>query len=538
MVLATPADREFRVNRAGFVRDSVVMATFREGLRKQKNPETGQTFTEEEIARATRPGSRWYNEAQAIDDYGQGEQRNALFLADQVRVDRATGRWLLDFHGRPWNVSHLAATGGSGEVEVKGTPGTIVLGSTTLPDSGAYQARDPAGNLYQVFGSEVCDANGNATVTMAGISTGTATNLEHGTKLTWVTRDPNMQATATVDANDDFTGGTDRETDQELAERIDQIMHFRPGAGNDSQFRAWAREASNAIRDGFIYPCALHAGSVIAAIIQKRGKAVGPLGRMPSAATLATAIGYLVPPNSPVVPTRPFVITTPWVSDPSDVVIRIGMQRASQGGWTDAQPFPAYHATTPNVTNVTDQTHFTIQCAGDGSLPGQAGFATLTGSNAPKIMLWNKDVSAWVELPIQSITDLGDGLNPGTLFAVVLTAPLSFTVQSGMWVSPATPRAKIIAKAMEQYFDELGPGDFFDVDADARGARCQRFPSYVEEWPFRAGATIATRVLEALGGVSADGALDSISKTEPGFQASLQLGPKMLTLGKAAIYEI
>lgn len=530
MALNTPADREFRSLRAGFIRDNVVLASFREGLRKLKNPETGQTFTEEEIARATRPGSRWYNEAQGIDDYGQAEQRNALYLADQVRLDRATGRWLLDFHGRPWDVSHLAATGGAGEVSLKATAGTVILGSTTLPDPGAYQARDPAGNLYQVFAAEVADSFGDATVTMAGISTGAATNLKAGTKLTWVSRDPNMAKDATVVAN--FTGGTDRETDQDVAERIDAIMHFRPGAGNDPHYRAWARECSNAIRDGFVFPCALHAGSTIVSLIQKRGTAKGPLGRMPSALTLATGIAYLTPPTSPVVPARPYVIVTPWVGESSDVVIRLAMQRGSRGGWTDPQPFPAFHATTPFVSAVSSQLVFDITCPGDATLPGQAALATLPGEAAPHMMIWNETASDWETLSIQSVEHIG------TAYQVTLITPLSFMVAVGQWVSPATVRAPVIEQAVADYFDELGPGDFFDVTTDVRGGRCQRFPAFTEQWPVRAGATVATRVLESLGGASADGSLSSISKTQPSYQTSLQLGPKMLTVGKVAIYEV
>lgn len=524
MALATPAEREFRVLRRGFIRDRIVLDHFREGLRALVNPETGNLFTEEEIARATREGSRWYNEAQAIDDYGQGEQRNALYLADQIQYDRATGRWLLNFHGRLWNASHLPASGGSGLVRVQGPPGTIVVGDPVPNTPGAYKARDPAGNLYQVFTTSAVGPSSFVDCVLAAISTGAATNIPAGTVLTWTERDPNMVETASVVS--DFTGGNPRETDPELGARIGSIIRHRPGAGNSAHVNAWGREASSAIEQAFVYPSALHAGSTIVAFTQKRSTATGPLARLPSPATLAAGIAYITPPTSPNFPARSFVIGTPWVSDPVDVVIKL-----SNAGWTDPQPFPAFHATTPFVSDVTSQTLIEITCPGDSTLPGQVPLATLIGSDAPGIMLWNTDKSRWEKLSVGSIEDLG-----GSVFEVTLTAPPPFTIAPNAWVSPNAVRRLDIAVALEQYFDELGPGDFFDVNIDPRGGRCRRFPDPLEEKPYRAGAIAAQRVIEALGDTASGAELASMSKTSPGFQTALQLGPKMLTLGRVAIY--
>jgi hypothetical protein len=536
MTIATPADREFKVLRAGFVRDSIVLANLREGARALVNPETGNPFTEEEIARATRSPGRWYNEAQALDDYGQGEQRNALYLADQIRFDRATGKWLLDYHGTLWGLSLLSATGGAGPVVASGTPGTIIVGSTTIPDDGAHKARDPAGNLYQAFETAVCDAiTGNVTVTMVAISTGSGTNPPAGTILTWSNLPPNLQPTATVD--DDFTGGTDQETEAEFADRIAAIVQYRPGAGNDSHWRTWAREASNAVEDGFVYPCVLRNGSILVAVTQKRKKARGPLGRIASASTLATHIAYITAPTSPVAPVRSFGIGSTVVSEPSDVVFKLRMQRASRNGWLDAQPFPAFSATTPFVLHVNSQTDFELLAFGDGGkLPGQPAGTTLFGAQAPKMMLWNQAKSEWEQLNVQSIADPTAAGGPA--FRVLLSSPPSFTLAAQQWVSPAAGRSAIVAQALQQYFDALGPGDFFDVTTDARGARCIRFPSNIEQWPTDVGDLSAQAIVDALGGTAADAELVSASKTTPSYPAAVQNGPNMLTLGNAGIYAL
>jgi len=83
------ADREFQVMARGYIRDRVILANFRSGLRSLRNPETGALFTEDEIARATQVGSRWWIEADAIDQLGQLDQRRAIYLSDQIRVERA-----------------------------------------------------------------------------------------------------------------------------------------------------------------------------------------------------------------------------------------------------------------------------------------------------------------------------------------------------------------------------------------------------------------------------------------------------------------
>lgn len=535
--MTAPADREFEVLRRGFIRDTLVLGTFRNGLRELTDPETGLPFTEETIQRATQPGSRWYIEADAIDQMGQLEQRRAIFLSDQARIERANTSYLEGFHARHWAPDgKLDATGGSGTVSVPAVADTIIVGSTTLPDPAAYKARDAAGNIYQVFSTVQTPLGGVATVTMAAIDTGAATNLKAGTKLTWTFRDPNMEPEATV--ADDFSGGTDEETDAEFASRMMGEIRHKPAAGNAAHFRSWVRGASNAIEDGFVYPCAMHGGSVVVAITQKRANVTGPLARIPSSSTLADVIARLTPPYSPVVPARVFVVAVPVQAKPTNAVVQLDLQRGTAAGWADVTPFPSYHATTPIVTAVTSQTDFTITCLGDATLPGQASGATLSGDDAPQLMVWAPDYSEFIPLGVSSVQDLG-----GNQYRVLLSAtPTSFsgpfTLAIGHFVSPAVARHTLVSNAVEEYFDSLGPGDLFDTSTDPRGNRCVRFPRTNEEYPYRAGAVLATRIIEALGGSSADGTLASMSYTTPGYPTNITDGPYMLTIASVGVYAL
>src|SRR5690606_20979769 len=206
---------------------------------------------------------------------------------------------------------------------------------------------------YQAFTTVVTPAalpaenEGIANVTLVAIDTGRATNLEAGAKLTWINRDPNMKPECTVAS--DFTGGTDAETDGELASRMQGTIRHKQGAGNDAQTRGWGRASSNAVEDAFVYPCFLASGTVLVAITQKRAGTKGPTGRIPSPGTLAQAIGYLTPPGSPTVPSRALLVVAPVNGETTDFVVRLSMPRGTAAGWNDVTPFPSYHATAPTI---------------------------------------------------------------------------------------------------------------------------------------------------------------------------------------------
>lgn len=535
MGLLTPADREFAVLPVGWIRDRVILANFRAGLRTRINPQTGVLFTEEEIALATRPGSRWYREATGIDDYGQGRQRNALWLVDQIRADRASSRWLKEYHGEPRGLFPLDPTGGSGLVKVTGVPGTLVVGSTTIGAPGTYTAKDPEGSVFQVYFSGELDADGEAKVTLAGVTTGSHTNIKNGTTLTWIERDPNMDPKCLV-VDDDFRGGTDIETDAEYLARYNSRLRYKPGAGNDPQMNEWGRSASNAIENAFVYSTAFHSGSALIAITAKRAGGTGPLSRFPGTTILSAATSYLVPPLSPVVPARSsYVVVVSPQSEPVDMAVKLALARGTASGWTDVRPFPSYHSTTPHIETVSGGgVTLQIDCPGDATLPGQSSGATLSGADAPNMMIWDDTVSRFVKLNVDSVEHLG-----GTLYEVTLLGiPDDFPPTVGMFVSPDMSRRDSVSGAVENYFDKLGPGNLFDPDTDVRGARCVRFPEFADEFPFRAGSTVTTRITEALGGTGADAVLEDISQTEPSYPSDLMDGPNMLTLGKLGIYEI
>ncbi len=528
--MARPDERRFVTFQRGKVRDDIILSRMRNVYRTKLNPDTGQPFTEDEIAVITQEDSRFYIEADAIDLYGQAIQQRAIWFADQVRPERAASEYLSGFHGALWIPDgKLAATGGSGLVTVTGSPGTIYVGSSALGDPTAHVARDPAGKRYQVLVTKNIPLSGSETnLSMVAIDSGSVTNLVAGTELSWVNPPIGSQPTATV--LETFSGGFESESDAEFAKRITQRIRNKPGAGNNAQFRLWAQQASNAVEDGFIYATAFHHGSTLVVITQKRGTTIGPAARVASIGTLAAVTAFLVPPTSPVVPHGTHVVVAPVVGESVDISMKLAMPMGSSGGWTDGDPWPRWSSTYPQgvrITTVTSQ--LIIRVTTDEALDG----APLSGANAPAMALWDQGKSRFETLDVASVAFIS-----GDIWEITLNNAPTKTMVIGDAISPKNERAAVVAEAFESYFDELGPGEAVDEDS-IRFMRCARFPRPDQEYPMRAGQGVIARLDDRLGGAMADAELSYISQTEPSVANEvngLVNGTNMLMLNVLAIY--
>lgn len=526
--MTRPDERRFVLFPRGHVRDRVILTVLRNGMREMVNPDTGQLFTEDEIARATQEGSRYFLGADGIDLYGQAAQSRAAWFVDQLFPRKASTGYLQDVHQPLWQPDgYLPAAGGIGKVTAVAPAGTIWNGSTTIPDPAARQARDPDGKRYQVYITEVTPAGGTVELTMRGIDGGDASNLDAGTPLTWINAPVGADPEAVVSV--DFEGGVNAETDEEFATRVEDAMHYRSGAGNQAQFRAWARSASAAVDLAFVYACGLHAGSVVVCITQKR-TGPGPLAKIPTLATLTDVTAYLTPPSSPVVPGNVHVLVVGPSQSASDLSLRFALTRGAAGGWRDIRPWPSCSASMPQalIDTVSDQTHFQIltDVAPQFSLPA-------SGLTAPSMMVWDETSSRFFELNVQSVS-----LAAPDTYAVVLNAEPEVTLSSGMPVSPMTDRMTAIAESLEQYIDSLGPGELVDLLTDERGHRAYRFPRPTQEAPSKLNFRLISTILEDLGGAAGDGEIFNATTESPPVPTSPSDGPAKIILGQVGIYDV
>ncbi len=561
--MATPDERAFVVFPRGDVRDNVILANWRNELRTSINPVTGAAFTEDEIQRATQPGTRWYIEADSIDLWGQAQQQRALFFVSQIDPRKANTQFLDTFHGPIWlgPDSRLPAVGASGSVNATGTPGTVIPGNPTIGNPTAALAVDPNGLVFQNLANVIIPAGGEITIQMQGVSTGFVTRLATDTILTWTLNvNPGTDPTATVLAP--FDGGFDEETDEEYSTRIADRIRNRPASGNATHFQAWAQEATVATEQAFVYPVAFNAGTVLVAITEKRGALLTPLAvpegpdaRIPAALTLITVANYIVAPSSQVVPQRVFVVVSGVKAQQSDTVQRYAMAQGRSGGWADVIPWPSFSTSVLDTKVLTvSGDGLTITVSSDIQLPN--GAAVLSNPDAPLMMLFNREVSRFAggssalgtALEVLSVTDPSPGGTIIRTFTIVLgQEPLMFdangvarttpVIQVGDRLSPFTDRATIIAEALESYFDSLGPGEVV-LSSDPRAVRAARQPRSSDKFPIRAGQALIGDVLDALGGTAADGELSLISRNDPDLPTNITDGPNMVTFGDTNIFPL
>jgi hypothetical protein len=237
--------------------------------------------------------------------------------------------------------------------------------------------------------------------------------------------------------------------------------------------------------------------------------------------TLLAARGYLVPPNSPVVPARAFIAVTTFTPRSADTIVQLAQVKGNNAGWKDPIPWPGITAAPAAIVTVTNQT--TFRTHSDTAL-----------SNAtPAMMVWNVDTSRFEALKVASVVDAGGGN-----FDVLLQQAPTKVLVVGDWISPEMIRRDTVAVAAEEYFDSLGPGEVVDLAVDTRADRAARFPDPAEEFPSRGGQALVTAISDGLGATVSAGLLFSMSATTPALPSDAIDGPGKLTLGKLAVYDL
>jgi uncharacterized phage protein gp47/JayE len=172
----------------------------------------------------------------------QAEQNTRDILPDQAS-DEALAR-----HGYVYGVDRRTGVAAQLTVTVTGTPSatiTIAAGTTmTWTD----------GTLYLVTSSSVTlSVGGSGTINVSATTTGASTTRTVADVLTFSSAPSGLNATGAVASV--VTPGADQETTQAWAQRIVDRLRFRPGAGNDADWREWAFQyLAYDIREVWVYP--------------------------------------------------------------------------------------------------------------------------------------------------------------------------------------------------------------------------------------------------------------------------------------------
>lgn len=525
--MTNPSKREFPVHTRGELRDSL-LESLRWNLARLTNPKTGVAFTDDEIAAATSPGTREYARAEAIDlVVGMASEARAMFVVDQTHP-RTANTWFLDHVWGPLAFGRDAPDGGrlpagraAGRIRWEATPGTLFVGSTTIPDEFAHVV-DIKGQRFQVLFSEQATAAGYADLYVRAIDGGAQGNVALNTKGRGVISPAGAVPEGVTVIVADFAGGRVRETDDEFSRRIEDELSVKQAPGSPAQIRSWGRKADVNVLDVYVYPCALHAGTVRVAVLQKR-VTEGPTALIASLPVIASVQGVLTAPAAEQQPVEPIFVTTTATPSNVDVAIGLRMRPRSRAGWTDGSPWPAVAA---KVTVVTTQLDFRIEGV-------SAPISIAPGSSVPALMLWNNATSKFELLSVSAVT-----LVAGTTWRVQLAAAPTATVVVGTRVSADNGKRDAIAATIEQYFDSLGPGELV-ASTDVRYWRAFRRPSPDLSAPMEPGSSLATWLEETLGTAASQEAV-SFTPTTPSPAVPSDAGdpPEKLVVRHVGVYPL
>lgn len=183
---------------------------------------------------------------------------NMEIIEDNWSLDSAKGEYL-DQKAKDYGMTRKYAAYATGDVTFTGTDGTYVNGGTVIsaPDYG----------VKFVTQETVIIDDGTATVKATCTTTGPSGNVAAGSinKI-----DEQISGVTSVTNSDDFSGGTDREDDDNFRLRIYFKIRYPSTSGNVYDYQNWATEVSGvgAVK---VFPLWNGAGTVKVSILDANG---------------------------------------------------------------------------------------------------------------------------------------------------------------------------------------------------------------------------------------------------------------------------
>ncbi len=176
------------------------------------------------------------------------------------------GDWL-DLHARQQGISRRDAGYAAGEVTVTGVPGTRLPAGFIV----CTPATDSSPSVLFAFDNElVLPDGGTASASVTAVSPGASSNVQAGTVT--IMASP-INGISLIENEDDITGGTERESDSSLFERLDAEYASKGTSyvGNDADFIRWAKEVVG-VGECIVLPAWEGPGTVKLALVDSNGQ--------------------------------------------------------------------------------------------------------------------------------------------------------------------------------------------------------------------------------------------------------------------------
>lgn len=139
-----------------------------------------------------------------------------------------------------YGVERKIGTSAVGEVTFEGEDGTIISNGTVIHNN----------DLYYVILNDADISNGKADLVVEAYEMGKKYNVLKNTEFTLK---ENIQGVTKVYAKEDFKGGTDTETDEELRDRYFNTIKKSYTSGNVAHYESWTTEV-NGVGSCKVYP--------------------------------------------------------------------------------------------------------------------------------------------------------------------------------------------------------------------------------------------------------------------------------------------
>jgi hypothetical protein len=357
------------------------------------------------------------------------------------------------------------ATGAVGYVSptTATTGGTIAFGD---------ELTHPASGLKFVFISPTKTYFTGDPVAIQGTSTGPATNLPAGTVLLISNPRQGVAQKVTINAQFDgsgLTGGRQKETDEELQDRIIEIQSNPPASGNSPEVIQKVERIPNLpVQKAWNYSCWNGPGTDAVAFTVRPDSTGG--ARFPTSLQRNIAEGYLAS-QLPTDDSRVFVAILG-----APIALGIGVEwKTGASGWSDPTTWPLWVPSAPVVVDglfsrTTTTLTLTTTVTTDPPAVGQS-FA-----------LYNLKTQQFEKKRIAEIDTQVVGKSWTITCDTTNGASSLYIPEIGQMAGPWSDSLNSLPAIVIKYMGSLGPGEMFSSFGDP-GARQRRYPKPTDAWP-------------------------------------------------------
>lgn len=180
------------------------------------------------------------------------------YVSKQIIPDTAEDEFLVRW-ASVWGLERNSPTAATFEILVSGTEATV------MPAGTVWSA--PNGQTYATLAEAIMPGEGEASVEVEAVETGTAGNVEAGTTLSIVSPIAGITSSAVVNGSGLVGGGADIESIEALRARLLARIQTPPSGGGPGDYVDWALEVDGITR-AWELPNQMGPGTVVVLIVQ------------------------------------------------------------------------------------------------------------------------------------------------------------------------------------------------------------------------------------------------------------------------------